>query len=234
VCLACQLIVGKLVRKNLPTQVTGFVVDLAGKCVEGMQMNWVSYLVNELEKDCREVQDQGYEFHFSWLLILIAFVTWEMPEGVTFPEVEPSEPLAARFTTLWYSSDMVKQWQSNAVFHTYYLQLKWAIESFPRMMPNTLHRFRPLVKFHADRHFIYITVRGDENKEELQSYYKLTEEDMEEITKEWPAEFLVPVEDAELSDPDIIGSPLVTRVEHDGQGSGQEEEEKGGSAGHRQ
>jgi hypothetical protein len=49
--LACQLIADKLVRKNHPMQVTRFVVDLAGKCVEGMQMNWVSYLVNELEKD---------------------------------------------------------------------------------------------------------------------------------------------------------------------------------------
>jgi hypothetical protein len=48
--LACQLIVGKLVRKNRPMQVTGFVVDLAGKCVEGMKMNWVSYLINDLEK----------------------------------------------------------------------------------------------------------------------------------------------------------------------------------------
>jgi hypothetical protein len=28
--LACQLIVGKLVRKNRPMQVTGFVIDLAG------------------------------------------------------------------------------------------------------------------------------------------------------------------------------------------------------------
>jgi hypothetical protein len=131
VCLACQLIAVKLVRRNRPTQVTCFVVDLAGKCVEGMQMNWVSYLVNELEKHCHEAQDQGYEFHFSWLLILIAFVTWEMPEGVTFPTVEPSEPLAVRFTTLWYSSDMAKQWQSNAVFHSYYLHLTRAIESFP-------------------------------------------------------------------------------------------------------
>jgi hypothetical protein len=209
------LIAGKLVRKNRPTQVTGFVVDLAGKCIEGIQMNWVSYLVNQLEKDCREAQDQGYEFHFSWLLILIAFIAWEMPEGATFPEIEPSEPLAAKFTTLWYSSDMEKQWQSNAVFHTYYLQLKRAIESFPRMTLNTLHRFRPLVKFCADRHFIYITVRGDEHKEELQSYYKLTEEDMEEITKEWPAEFLIPVDQAELSDPDLIGSPMVTREEYD-------------------
>jgi hypothetical protein len=162
--LAFQLIIGKLVRKNRPTQVTGFVVDLAGKCVEGLQMNWASYLINQLEKDCREAQDQGYEFHFSWLLILIAFIAWEMPEGATFPEIESSEPLAAKFTTLWYSSDMEKQWQSNAVFHTYYLQLKRAIESFPHMTPNTLHRFRPLAKFHADRHFIYITAHETNTK----------------------------------------------------------------------
>jgi hypothetical protein len=106
-----------------------------------------------------------------------------MLEGVTFPEIEPSEPLAVKFTTLWYSSDMAKKWKSNMVFHTYYLQLKRAIESFPCMMSNTLHRFRPIAKFRADRHFIYIIVHGDEHKEELQSYYKLTKEDMEEITK---------------------------------------------------
>jgi hypothetical protein len=45
--LACQLITGKLVRKKRPTQVTGFVVDLSGKCVEGIQINWVNYLVNQ-------------------------------------------------------------------------------------------------------------------------------------------------------------------------------------------
>jgi len=57
-------------------QVIGFVVDLVGKYVEGMKMNWESYLVNELEKDCHKVQDQGYEFHFSWLLVLITFNAW--------------------------------------------------------------------------------------------------------------------------------------------------------------
>jgi hypothetical protein len=39
VCLTFQLIPSKLIRKNRPTQVTGFVVDLAGKCMEGLQMN---------------------------------------------------------------------------------------------------------------------------------------------------------------------------------------------------
>ena len=134
-----------------------------------------------------------------------------MPEGVIFPEIESFEPLAVKFTMLSYSSDMEKQWQSNMVFHTYYLQLKRAIESFPHMMRNTVHRFQPLVKFHVDRNFIYIATHEDENNKDLQSYYKLTEEDMEEITKEWLAEFLVPVKQTELSDPDLIENPIVTR-----------------------
>jgi hypothetical protein len=54
VYLTYQLIAGKLVRKNRPTQVTGFVLDLTGKCVEVLQMNWVKYLLNQLELDCRE------------------------------------------------------------------------------------------------------------------------------------------------------------------------------------
>jgi phage-related holin len=57
-CLAFQLIAGKLVRKNHPTQVTGFVVDLIGKCVEGMQMNWASYIINEL----REILSRSSRF----------------------------------------------------------------------------------------------------------------------------------------------------------------------------
>jgi hypothetical protein len=45
-------------------------------------------------------------------------------------------------------------------------------------------------------------------------------EDMEQITKEWPEEFLVLVVDVELYDTDTIGSPIVTRVEHVRQNSG--------------
>jgi hypothetical protein len=56
-------------------------------------MNWGKYLANQLELYCCEAQDQGYEFHFSWLLILIAFIAWEMSEGVTLPHIELFEPL---------------------------------------------------------------------------------------------------------------------------------------------
>jgi hypothetical protein len=83
------------------------------------------------------------------------------------------------------------------------------------MTLNTLDRVRTLMNFRADRHFIYITTHVDEIKEELQSYYKLTEEDLEEITKEWPAEFLIPVDQATLSDPNLIRSPVVSCKEYD-------------------
>jgi hypothetical protein len=88
------------------------------------------------------------------------FTAWEMSEGVTFPEIDPFEPLAVKFTTLWYSSDMGKKWQSNAVFHTYYLQLRRAIDSFPRMTSNTLDRFRPLMKFRAQIGILFILLHA--------------------------------------------------------------------------
>jgi hypothetical protein len=94
------------------------------------------------------------------------------------------------------------------------------------MTLNTLHTYRPLAKFHVDRHFIYITACKDESKEEPQSYYNLTKEDLEEITKEWLAEFLVPIEDAELSDPDLIESPMVTGTEYDGPSSAKKKKKK--------
>jgi hypothetical protein len=99
---------------------------------------------------------------------------------------------------------MNKQRQSNDVFHTYYLQLKRAIEVDPRMTPKTLQRLQPLMKFNVDRHFIYITTRSDEHKEQLQSYYELTEEDLEDITKEWFANILIPSNPVDISDLDSL------------------------------
>jgi hypothetical protein len=127
-----------------------------------------------------------------------------MAEGTTFPYIDPFEPLAVKFSTLWYSRDMNKQWHSNVVFHTYYNQLKISIQSEPRMTLNTLHPFRPLMKFNTDKHFIYITSCVDEHKQQIQSYYKMTEEDLEEITKDWLVDILIPADPTEISDIDSL------------------------------
>jgi hypothetical protein len=60
--------------------------------------------------------------------------------------------------------------------------------------------FRTLIKFSADHHFTYITMCIDEHKQQLQSYYKLIEEDLEQIIKEWLVDLLVPTNPIEISD----------------------------------
>jgi hypothetical protein len=57
-----------------------------------------------------------------------------------------------------------------------------------------------LIKFSLDHHFIYITACVVEHKQQLHSYYKLTEEDLEQITKEWSVELLITADPAEMSD----------------------------------
>jgi hypothetical protein len=46
-------------------------------------------------------------------------------------------------------------------------------------------------------------VRADEQKEQLQLYYKITEEDMEEITKDWSVDLLIPSDPVEMFDPQL-------------------------------
>jgi hypothetical protein len=58
------------------------------------------------------------------------------------------------------------------------------------------------MKFNTNYHFIYITARADENKQQLQSYYNLTEEDLEEITKDWSVDLLILEDPMEISDID--------------------------------
>jgi len=78
--------------------------------------------------------------------------------------------------------------------------MKIVIQPEPHMNPNTLHWFQPLMNFNMDQHFIYITPCTDEHKQKIQSYYKLAEEDLEEITKEYSVYLLIPADPVEISD----------------------------------
>jgi RNase H-fold protein (predicted Holliday junction resolvase) len=66
------------------------------------------------------------------------------------------------------------------------------------------------MKFSADQHFTYIIVCGDEHKQQLQSYYKLIKDDLEEITKEWSTNLLVVADPANMSNEEIPKAMLDT------------------------
>jgi hypothetical protein len=93
-------------------------------------------------------------------------------------------------------------------------------------MLNTLHWFIPLMNLYIDQHFSYITACADEHKEELQSYYKLTEEDLKDITKDWSAELLIPTDPTKMSDPELIGNSEATHEENDTPGTSRRKKTK--------
>jgi hypothetical protein len=42
-------------------------------------MAWVRYLLNKFVYDILEVKDLGKEFHYSWILLILAMIPWKPP-----------------------------------------------------------------------------------------------------------------------------------------------------------
>ena len=80
-----SLLAGSLLTKVHLKEVTGSVIHLAVQVAEGEQFNWCLFLLNIFLADCLAVQDEpNHPFHFSWLLILCAFIGWREPPHTQF------------------------------------------------------------------------------------------------------------------------------------------------------
>ena len=77
--LAC-----KLLRKCCKDEVLAGVIAVVAQCAEGIFMSWVPYLSNLFQIDHKDMQEEGTEFHYSWLLTLISFMGWKESDYVIF------------------------------------------------------------------------------------------------------------------------------------------------------
>lgn len=105
VCIATQLLVGKLMRKCHVNEVVASVIALAEQCVEEVQFNWAQFLCKEFLMNCKEAQDQGKTFHYVWLLLSILLIISELPTASLFPTIDRNLPKAVRYTSLWAMKD---------------------------------------------------------------------------------------------------------------------------------
>jgi hypothetical protein len=62
------------------------VVVVVELCVVGIQMAWAQYLPNEFIGYCLDSQDSMKEFHYSWILLLLAMVLWRPSWGFEKPD----------------------------------------------------------------------------------------------------------------------------------------------------
>jgi hypothetical protein len=97
--MACKLL-RKCRKEEAPTGVIAVVVQ----CAKGVVLSWAPYLLNQFLIDCRDAQDNGTKFHYSWLLILIALVGWKEPKFSSFLD-RKGKCCAVRYETLWQEKD---------------------------------------------------------------------------------------------------------------------------------
>jgi hypothetical protein len=130
-----QALACKLLRKCRKYQVPVTVIATTERCVEGIQMNWETFLLNQFLIDCEEAQDKGTEFHYAWLLILIALSSWREPDDTQFLGVKEKPCLAAWYQNLWYTTHKARQMDNNVAFYIYKETIRDNIERTPHIPP---------------------------------------------------------------------------------------------------
>ena len=80
-----QLLVGRVLQKCRPNQVSGPTIKLANTTKDEVQYNWALSLLNQFTNNYIAAQDHNQPFHYTWLLILIGLVGWKEPkQGIFF------------------------------------------------------------------------------------------------------------------------------------------------------
>jgi hypothetical protein len=78
--LETKLMACKLLRKCHKEEAPARVIAAVAQCTKGTLLSWSPYLLNLFLDDYKDAQDIGTEFHYAWLIILIALVGWGEPK----------------------------------------------------------------------------------------------------------------------------------------------------------
>ena len=148
------------------------------------------YLLNQFNEDCRVVQDQNQPFHYTCLLNLIGFVGSKEPKQGLLLSTSLSFK-GARFVNLWATTDAKKQETNNVVFYFYYEQLCKAINVSLHVTREVTKMYRKIMHFAADRHHIYLQPHTQKGGERHLGYYRMNQEDIEQVIKDQPEIWVV-------------------------------------------
>jgi hypothetical protein len=89
--------------------------------------------------------------------------------------------LAARYHNLWNSTHKVQHLDNNVDFYIYNEMIQKSIQSMLHVPPQMVEAYKPVVRFKAGRHHMYVQAKKDPNQQWFPTWYKLTEEEMGHI-----------------------------------------------------
>ena len=151
---------------------------------QSFHYNWCMYLLNQFMEDCTVAHMQNQPFHYSWLLVLMDFVMWKEPKYTQLLSVR-SDCRGVRYANLWATVNLERQRINNQVFYTYYQQLYAMMENNPRITKEVTDMYIKRIRFMVDIHRIYIKPHEVKGTDWHTGAYRMEQEDVEQIVKEW-------------------------------------------------
>jgi hypothetical protein len=159
------------------------------QCAKGSSMSWAPYLLNSFLEDCKDAQDWGSEFHYSWLLILIALMGWQ----------EPTYTVPAKDRKMWHNALHIPSKHNRSQGKKINNDMFTILNRDPKQtwqihggFPETVQEFGQIANFQASRHSMWLQEKKDPTKEWLQLKYCVTMQDIHMEVQEWPEEWKVP------------------------------------------
>ena len=116
--MATKIMTRKLIRKCCKEEVSVRVVAAIAQCAKGTTLNWAPYLLNLFLYDCKDAQDLGTKFHYSWLINLIALIRWKEPKYLFF-STRPNPCHRMRYLSLGSTSNPKNKKVNAAIFEGY-------------------------------------------------------------------------------------------------------------------
>jgi hypothetical protein len=170
--LGAKILACKLLRKCRREEVPVGVIAVTAQCAEDTSMSWAPYLLNLFQEDCKDVQYLGTEFHYSWLITLIAFMGWREPGYVVF--CTRPQPEGARYLLLRVGPNSRHKRENGIIFESYLQDMQEAINRSWRITPEAVARYAKIANFQATRQTMCIQARKNPAKQWLQMCYCIT------------------------------------------------------------
>ena len=103
--LEAKLMTCKLLRKCCKEEAPTWVITVVTQCTKWTLLSLNPSLVNLFLDDSKDEQDLGTNFHYLWLIILVALVGWRHPKfNMFFQRI--GNCCIAQYATFWHTSNI--------------------------------------------------------------------------------------------------------------------------------
>jgi hypothetical protein len=144
--LATNLVACKLFRKFCKEEEPTRVLATTAQCSEGILLSWAPYLLNLFLDDFKDAKELRIEFHYSWLIILIALVGWEVPKYIIFYP-RAGKCCATKYVILWNTSATKERMANSSIFSMYFDEMREKVDDTWRIPPEGVEEHKNIDNF---------------------------------------------------------------------------------------